>query len=369
MKFIIDSTKILKALENMQGIVTKKHASDILSNVCLSTENGKLTINATDSDMDLVEVLDAETVNSGATTASGSLLYETARRLPANTPIEFSYDNDQLEIKCGKFKGKLSCLPAEDFPVIRSNDFNSSFNIEVSHLKHLITKTRFAISLDETRYFLNGIYLHTITNEGKNFLRSVSTDGHRLALCEVEVADANINQGVIIPKKTVDELIKLLNNVEDKEVKISVSATRISFKFNNITLTSQVIDGNFPEYNKVIPTENLAEVETNKDDLLNYVELISAYSDTNLKAIKLEITKDKMVLSANKNNAAGEHILDITTNADNLSICFNARYIHDVCKHIDTENVIMKISDSGSPAIIKKTGGNDELYVVMPMKL
>ncbi|MFL1780654.1 DNA polymerase III subunit beta [Candidatus Hepatincolaceae symbiont of Richtersius coronifer] len=371
MKFVINSTHLLKALDNVQGVVDKKHITPILSNIRISSESQKLLINATDMDLDIIEVLDAEIIEAGSTTAPAYLMFETLKRLPANTPIEFALVNEQLTMKCGKFKSNLNCLPVEDFPIIQTNDLPNSFQVSTASFKRLLEKTRFAVSLDETRYYLNGIYLHTTNDSQDNkVLRAVATDGHRLALVDMSSPEnAEIKEGVIIPKKTVDELYRLIDKLEDKEMQIASSNTRISFKFNKVILTSKLIEGNFPNYTKVIPVGNDKILEVNRHDFVNAINLISTYSDEKLKAIKIEISDKKMNLTAHKVDGVAEQELDLFHSIDNMEICFNAKYINDICALVKTDNLVMHLSSSFTPALIKKEDGEDEIFVIMPIRI
>ncbi len=371
MKFIINSTHLLKALDRVQGVVDKRNITPILNNIRIAVEDSRLILNATDMDLDIVEILEADILLAGSTTVSAHMMLETVKRLPSNSSIDFTCENDQLTIKCGRFKSNLHCLPVEDFPIIQSNDLPTRFNVARLDLKKLIEKTRFAISLDETRYYLNGIYLHTTENvSGEQVLRAVATDGHRLALVDCSApSGASMPDGIILPKKAVDEIYKLVDKLEDETLELACSTTRISFKFKNVIFTSKLIDGQFPNYNRVIPSGNDKILEVNRTDFINAVDLISTYSDEKLKAIKIEIMGQKIKLVAHRTDGLGEQELDIVHNIEEMQICFNSKYINDICSLIKTESLVMYLSSPTTPALIKQSEVSDELFVIMPMRI
>ncbi len=371
MKFVINVGQLLKTLDNVQGVVDKRNITPILSNVRISAEEDKLIINATDMDLDIVEMLDINVVEQGTTTAPAFLLFETIKRLPSDAQVEISLEDDKLNIICGKFKGTLSCLPVEDFPIIQTNDLPNLLKIGKLDFKQLLEKTKFAISMDETRYYLNGVYLHTTQNqEGKQVLRSVATDGHRLALADaIFDSDVKIEEGIIIPKKAVDEISKIIDKVEDKEIEISCSSSRICFKFSKLILTSKLIDGNFPNYDRVIPKDNDKILEVNRNDFMNAIDIVSMYSDDKLKFVKIDLNDNKMLLKAHKTAGDAEQEIDIVHPISKMTICFNAKYIKDICSLMKTENLIIHLSSESAPALVKKQGVAEELFVIMPMRL
>lgn len=371
MKFVINAGQLLKTLENVQGVVDKRNITPILSNVRISAEEGKLIINATDMDLDIVEMVNIDVIEQGTTTAPAFLLYETIKRLPSDSEVTLSLEEDKLNLFCGKFKGTLSCLPVEDFPIIQTNDLPNLLKVDKAEFKQLLEKTKFAISMDETRYYLNGVYLHTTNNDrGEQVLRSVATDGHRLALADtVFNSDVKIEEGIIIPKKAVDEITKIIDKIEDKEIEISCSSSRICFKFASLILTSKLIDGNFPNYDRVIPKDNDKVLEVNRNDFVNAIDIVSMYSDDKLKFVKIDLNENKMILKAHKTAGDAEQEIEILHPISPMSICFNAKYIKDICSLIKTENIVIHLSSESAPALVKKSGGSEELFVIMPMRL
>lgn len=379
MKFTVNSTVLQKGLENIQGVVDKRQVTPILSHVRLQAQGekgGQLVLNATDLDLDIVELIDTTVNEEGSTTVSASKLLDTAKNLPNNSTMECSLVNDHLHIKSGKFKATLNCLPVEDFPILKTNDLPNSFSVATKTLKHLIEQTKFAISVDEARYFLNGIYLHTLTNDsGVNVLRSVATDGHRLSLCEMPYENTSVLEtGIIIPKKAVDELNKLLDKLPDENVEISSGSTKISFKFNKLVLTSKLIDGNFPNYTKVIPENNTINLVAKKDELTHALNLISVYSDDKLKSIKLIASGNALKISAKQGAIGeGEQELELENSVNDISIAFNAKYLKEIIDLIKTKQVSILLNTSNHPAIINKVEDkqqeNKEIFIIMPTRV
>ncbi|MDR2007657.1 MAG: DNA polymerase III subunit beta [Alphaproteobacteria bacterium] len=371
MKFVINVAQLSKALDNVQGVVDKRNITPILSNIRIAAENDKLIINATDMDLDIVEILNITPVENGSITAPAFLLGETIKRLPLDARVEISLVEDKLHIICGKFKGTLSTLPVDDFPIIQTDNLPSTLKIKKTDFKELMENTKFAISTDETRYYLNGVYLHTTNNaKEEHVLRCVSTDGHRLALADSVVSnDIKIEEGIIIPKKAVEEISKLIDKVADEDLEISCSSSRICFKFSNIILTSKLIDGNFPNYDRVIPKNNDKILEVNRDEFVKAIDLVSMYSDDKLKFIKINLDGNKMILSADKNVGDANQELEIVRAIEPMSICFNAKYIKEICSLIPTENVLLQLQNETSPALVKQMGESSEIFVIMPMRL
>lgn len=369
MKFTLESTTLLNILENMQGVVDKRNITPILSNVRIHAENGTLVFNATDMDLDVVETTPTQIEVAGSTTVPLMMLLDTVKRLPKSAHVNFNLESEKLNLQSGKFKASFACLPVDDFPTMNSDELPNNFKIKKEDLKHLLDKTRFAVSLDETRYYLNGIYFHTLNQDKKKILKAVATDGHRLAAVEVPCdSSINIDEGIIIPKKAVDELSKIIDKSTDAEVTIESSSTKVCFKFSNLVLTSKLISGNFPNYNKVIPSNDKI-ITVNKKHFIDAVNLVSTCSDDKLKAIKLDVNDKQIRITANRENALGEDVIDIEEAIAPVTACFNAKYISDICQLITTDKVVIQLASDSKPALIKKHGEDDEIFVVMPMRL
>src|SRR5882757_7933560 len=258
MKLTIERAALLRALGHVQSVVERRNTIPILSNVLLRAEGSKLALSATDMDLEMVSSLAAQGSQAGATTVPAHTLYDIVRKLRDGAQIEFETTGEKglMTLRSGRSTFTLSCLPPEDYPLMAGGDLAHNFLLSAGDLKRLIDRTRFAISTEETRYYLNGIYLHAAKSDKLDMLRAVATDGHRLARMEIPLPEgASGMPGVIVPRKTVTELRKLLDEM-DQDVAVALSDTKIRFTFADTVLTSKLIDGTFPDYDRVIPTNN-----------------------------------------------------------------------------------------------------------------
>ncbi|HJN25996.1 MAG TPA: DNA polymerase III subunit beta, partial [Rhodospirillales bacterium] len=299
MKFTIERAAILKSLGHVQSVVERRNTIPILSNVRIDAGEGRLSLNATDMDLDIIDQVDADVGQPGATTAPAHTLYEIVRKLPEGSQVEFDSDDEgQLALKSGRSRFTLTCLPTDDFPVMSGGEMAHTFSLPAAEIRGLVDRTRFAISTEETRYYLNGIYLHAAERDGTRVLRAVATDGHRLASVEGPLpASAEGMPGVIIPRKTVGELRKLIEETVD-DVAVELSQTKIRFTFDSVTLTSKLIDGTFPDYERVIPSGNDKEMVVDCKTFAEAVDRVSAISSEKSRAIKLALADGTLVLSA-----------------------------------------------------------------------
>ena len=372
MRITIERASLLKALNHVQSVVERRNTIPILSNVLLNAEKGKLSLTATDLDIEVVESVSADVVRGGATTASAHTLYDIVRKLPdgAQVQLEFGEGDGRLTLAAGRSRFQLQALPREDFPTMAAGTLPHKFSLPSADLAELIDKTRFAVSTEETRYYLNRIYLHAQGEKSKTFLRAVATDGHRLARFELPAPKGSSEiPGVIIPRKTVNEVRKLLEDFEDA-VEISISDTKIKFAIGTVTLTSKLIDGTFPEYQRVIPTGNDKVLEVVRDELKEAVDRVSTVSTEKSRAVKLNLEKGKLTLSVVSPEAgtATEELL-IEYKAAPIEIGFNARYIMDILERIEGAKAIFLFSDAGSPTLVRDSEGDAALYVLMPMRV
>jgi len=374
MKFKADRAVLLKALAHVQSVVEKRNTIPILANVMIAVRDVKLTLTATDMEIAVVEDVAATSVRNGACTAPAATLYEIVRRLPEGAEVEFDHPGGdaQLAVRAGRYATSLVVLPIEDFPSMTAGTLPNKFVVEARALCGLIDRTRFAISTEETRYYLNGIYLHATESEGVKVLRAVATDGHRLARVEVDLpAGAAGIPGVIIPRKTVAELRKLLEEASG-EVEIALSDTRIQFKVDGITLTSKLIDGTFPEYERVIPRDNDKILRVGCKDFEAAVARVSAISSERSRPVKLSLAKDLLVISAaSPEQGTATEELDgerVTYSAGPLEIGFQARYLNDITAQIK-EKVEFRFSDGSAPTVVQDSADPSALYVLMPMRV
>jgi DNA polymerase-3 subunit beta len=373
MRLTIERAVLLKALNHVQSVVERRNTIPILSNVHLTAEGDALKLTATDLDIEISEAAPAEVERGGATTAPAHYLYDFVRKLPENAPVrlEVKGDDPRLFISAGKSRLHLPILPSGDFPSMPSDGFETSFEIHPTELARLIDKTRFAISTEETRYYLNGIFFHTVANgSGEAVLRSVATDGHRLALADVAAPQgAQGMPGVIVPRKTINELKRLLDDAADL-VEISVSPQKIRFALGDAVLTSKLIDGSFPEYARVIPKGNSKKLKLDNKVFAEAVDRVATVSAERSRSVRLAIEDGKVTLTVN-NPDAGVATEDIPAEyADEaLEIGFNARYLLDVAQQIEGESALFELADSGSPTLVRDETDELALYVLMPLRV
>ena len=370
MKITIERGLLLKVLTHIQSIVERRNTIPILSNVKLDAPSGQLSLNATDMDLDIVETVPADVGRKGSTTAPAHTLFDIVRKLPDGAQVELDATGENLKISSGRSRFTLTCLPVEDFPVLSGGDLPHKFTLASTDLKNLIDRTRFAISTEETRYYLNGIYLHTVQRKGVSVLRSVATDGHRLACVDVPMpAGAAGMPGVIVPRKAVAELRKLIDDL-DGEVGISLSDTKIRFSFEGAVLTSKLIDGTFPDYDRVIPSDNDKVLEVNTQQFREAVDRVSAISAERSRAVKMSLSNGNLTLSVSSpdNDTATEEI-PVVYDAGNIEIGFNARYLLDIAQQIDGDEARFSLADAASPTLVQDKDDASALYVLMPMRV
>ena len=374
MKFKADRATLIKALAHVQSVVEKRNTIPILANVMLRVQSGGLTLTATDMEIAVVEDVAASTSRDGVCTAPAATLYEIVRKRPDSAEIELDHPPGAgpLALRAGRYATSLVVLPAEDFPAMTAGALPHKFQLPAQALRGLIDRTRFAISTEETRYYLNGIYLHAAEIGGSHLLRAVATDGHRLARVEEELPEgAGGMPGVIVPRKTVTELRKLLDEVSGG-VDIALSDTRIQFKCGAVTLTSKLIDGTFPDYERVIPRDNDKVLRVGKKDFSDAVGRVSAISSERARPIKLSLARDLLVLSsASPEQGTATEELDgdrVQYEAGPLEIGFQARYLNDITDQIG-EQAEFRFSDGAAPTLVQDAADPSALYVLMPMRV
>ena len=370
-KFSVERASILKSLAHVQSVVEKRTTIPVLSNVKLEVENGTLKLTATDMEISISETLPVKTSQGGVTTLPAQILYDIIRKLPEGSEIEFTETaKEQVEVKAGRSKFKLLSLSAENFPAMEQNDLPHKFTLPAKDLHTLIDKVRFAISNEETRYYLNGIYVHATEENGGKVLRSAATDGHRLARVSIGMPKgAEEIPGIIIPKKTVGELKKLLSD-DHGDVQIGVSESKITFAFGNVTMASKLIDGKFPDYERVIPKGNDKILEVNTKEFTEAVDRVSTVSIEKARAIKLSIKTGLVSVATDSpdgNNAVEE--LEVSYSADPIETGYNFRYMLDMMAQIEGETTQFMFADSSSPALVRDPSDVSVIYVIMPMRI
>ncbi len=371
MKLSIERAALLRSLSHVQSVVERRNTIPILSNVLMKAEDGTLTLATTDMDLEINESVAASVSEAGATTAPAHTLHDIVRKLPDGSDIELSLNTEgtQMTVKAGRSNFKLSCLPTTDFPEISAGDLPTGFSIPAADLRALIDRTKFAMSTEETRYYLNGIYLHEADQEGVAVLRAVATDGHRLAQFEMPLPEgASGMPGIIIPRKAIGELRKLSEDAADT-IQINLSENKIRFAFDHIVLTSKLIDGTFPDYQRVIPEGNDKIVEINSKVLTAAVDRVSTISDGKSRAIKISLNGKQMTVSASSADA-GSATEEVEVNGEtDIEIGFNAKYLLDITSQIEGEGCRLTLADAASPTIIQDNSDPSALYVLMPLRV
>ncbi len=374
MKFKADRATLLRALGHVQSVVERRNTIPILANVMIAVRDGRLTLTATDMEIAVVEEVAASSSRNGACTAPAATLYEIVRKLPETAEVEFDCPGGdaQLALRAGRYATSLVVLPIDDFPSMTAGTLPHKFNLPASTLRGLIDRTRFAISTEETRYYLNGIYIHAAEIEGGKVLRAVATDGHRLARVEEDLPEGAAGMpGVIVPRKTVNELRKLLDDVSG-DIEVALSDTRIQFKVGTIALTSKLIDGTFPEYDRVIPRDNDKILRVGTKDFADAVARVSAISTERSRPVKMSLGRDLLVLSASSpdQGTATEELDEgrVTYDSSPLEIGFQARYLNDITDQIK-DQVEFRFADGSAPTVVQDAADPSALYVLMPMRV
>jgi DNA polymerase-3 subunit beta len=368
----LERSALLKSLGHVHRVVERRTTIPILSNLLLRAADGKLRLQATDLDLEVVESTAANVAAPGATTVPAHTLYDIVRKLPdgGEVMLEEAADRSTLVIRSGRSRFTLQTLPESDFPDLAAGELPTRFTLPAAELKRLIDKAQFAISTEETRYYLNGIYLHAIEVDGAMMLRAVATDGHRLARIELPAPDgAATMPGVIVPRKTVAEVQRLIEDPEGS-VAIELSPAKIRFTIGEVTLTSKLIDGTFPDYARVIPVGNDKRLTLDKSEFLNAVDRVSTISSERGRAVKLSLQQGRLVLSVtNPDAGSATEEMEVDYAADPIDIGFNSRYLLDIAAQIDSESAVLKLADPGSPTVIQDHDGSSALYVLMPMRV
>ncbi|HET8728289.1 MAG TPA: DNA polymerase III subunit beta [Alphaproteobacteria bacterium] len=377
MKLTIERAALLKSLGHVQSVVERRNTIPILSNVLMRTAGGSLSLTATDMDLEIVESVPADVVREGAVTAPAHTLYDIARKLPEGSQVELDWTGEAhapLSLRAGRSSFKLGCLPVEDFPTMAGGDMPNHFAMPASDLRQMIDRTRFAISTEETRYYLNGIYLHASRTPGEGeplaVLRAVATDGHRLARVETALPrGAEEIPGVIVPRKTVTELRKLLDEAGET-IEVSLSDAKVRFAFGEVVLTSKLIDGTFPDYERVIPAGNDKVLTVAAKPFAAAVDRVSTIATEKSRAVKLSLEAGTLTLSATSaEQGSATEELEVDYDAQGIEIGFNARYLLDITQQIEGEDAQFSLADAASPTIVRDAADGSALYVLMPMRV
>ena len=374
MKATIERATLLKSLGHVQSVVERRNTIPILSNVLIeASDNGAIRLTATDLDLQIVETIAGDVEIAGATTVSAHTLFEIARKMPEGSQVQLNAADGRMAVNAGRARFSLATLPRDDFPMIVEGELPTSFELPAPSLIQIIDKTRFAISTEETRYYLNGIFLH-VTDDADPMLKAAATDGHRLARVTLpRPAGAEGMPDVIVPRKCVAELRKLLEEALDTNVEIDLSASKIRFTLggeNGVVLTSKLIDGTFPDYSRVIPTGNDKLLKIDPKSFSEGVDRVATIATEKTRAVKMALDKDKITLSVTspENGTAAEEVPGSYSD-DSFEIGFNARYLLDILGEIEGDTVELHLADASAPTLIRENDKSPALYVLMPMRV
>ena len=371
MQFVVKRDILLKSLNFVQGVVEKKNTLPILSNVLLELKEKKLSIVATDLDIIFYdEISDVRILKEGSTTTSAAILYDILRKISSNSELNFDLKSEnKLSLKSDNADFNLLCLPTDNFPTFADEFEGQEISLNNSRFLKLLNKTRISISNDDTRHYLNGIFLHLTEAHGRNFLTGVATDSHRLSSSSLEIDSKNNFISLILPRKTVFQLCSLLSETSDP-LTMQSSDNKIKFSLKKMRLISKVIDGKFPDYKKVVPTTNDKTLMVSSKDFINSIERVASVSLDRKEGVKLTINKDSVQLSVNSaNSGEGNEKIKAEFNSDSLNISFNSKYLTDIASEVEDKKLKINLKDSVSPVLIEDISDKNSYYVIMPMKI
>ncbi|MEP7239912.1 MAG: DNA polymerase III subunit beta [Devosia sp.] len=371
MKVTLERNALLKTLGHVHRVVERRNTYPILANVWMKAGDSHLELRATDLDIEITESVPAMVGTAGTTTVPAHTLYEIVRKLSDGAEVRLETEGEQMLISSGRSRFHLGCLSPDSFPDLKSGNFSHQFSLPVATLRELIERTQFAISSEETRYYLNGIYMHTLEVAKQQVLRAVATDGHRMARAETDApAGASGMPGIIIPKKTVGEIQKLLEGA-DGDVAVEVSDTKIRFTLDGVVLLSKLIEGTFPDYERVTPKNNDKQLSVDRASFATAVDRVSTIaSDRGGKAVKLSVKDGNLELTVtNPDHGTATEEVAVSFEPESFEIGFNARYLLDIIGQIRSDNAVFLFNDAGSPTLVKEDGEAKALYVLMPMRV
>ena len=371
MQFVVKRDILLKSLNFVQGVVEKKNTLPILSNVLLQLKDNKLSIVATDLDIVFYnEISDVKIINEGSTTTSAAILYDILRKISSNSELNFDLKSEnKLSLKSDSADFNLLCLPTDNFPSFSDEFEGQEIVLDKNRFLKLLNKTRISISNDDTRHYLNGVFLHLTEAHGRNFLTGVATDSHRLSSSSLEIENSNDFSSLILPRKTVFQLCSLLSETSDS-LTMQSSENKIKFTLGKIRLISKVIDGKFPDYKKVVPATNDKILNVPSKEFINSIERVASVSLDRKEGVKLMIDKDNIQISVNSaNSGEGNETIKADYNSESLNISFNSKYLIDIASEIENKNLKMNLKDSTSPVLIEDASDKNSYYVIMPMKI
>jgi len=366
MQFEVSKTILLKALSDVNGAVEKKNTIPVLQNIKIEAKNNQVFLFATDMDILITSHFECQISTEGSTTVLAQTFFDIIRKIPDGI-ISINLENENLlQIKLGKSRYKVSCIDPAEFPVISSEELTDEIELDAQTLAKMISKTQFAISNDETRYYLNGLFLHSLQENNNYYLHTVATDGHRMALSSLFTGIAK-EFGIIVPKKTVSEIKRIIENT--KKVSLAVSRVKIKIVCDKTTIISKLIDGEFPPYDKVLPKNNFNIVNIKRKDLFDCLDRISILANDKHRSVKIKLFENKFCLQVGDDvNPLAYEELDVVYNDNKIESGFNSKYLLDIIAQIEKEEVLIKFNDGFSPALIESPDSNS-LFVIMPVRI
>lgn len=365
MKLSAARETVLKPLQTVVGVVERRQTMPILSNVLLTAEGSRLAITATDLEVEMVAEAEVKVEAKGEITVPGRKLHDIFRALPEASTVEMNLSGDRLTVKAGRSRFTLSTLRAADFPTVDEIAAKQTLRLKRGDLRRLVEKTHFSMAQQDVRYYLNGLLLET----EKKRLRAVATDGHRLALSEVDLLGAATrDEQLIVPRKGVLELSRLLEG--DGEVELALGANHIRVQLDGIRLTSKLIDGRFPEYGRVVPNQPKNVIKADRNLFRQALQRTAILSNEKYRGVRLELSPNNVVLQANNpEQEEAVETLEVEYSGDTMEIGFNVNYLLDALAAVDSEQVEFGVTDANSSCLIREPGGDSTKFVVMPMRL
>ncbi|MDB4184164.1 DNA polymerase III subunit beta [Alphaproteobacteria bacterium] len=369
MEFQLSREALLRVLNHVSSIVDSRSTISILSNLYIKCENNQIEIRSTDMDISIKEFVSADSTKNGEATVNARIFTDIIRKTKKNTIIKFKNEGNRLTINSENSVFELNSLSAEEFPKFVPLDKENSFELNVEQIKKIFTKTKFAISSEETRYYLNGVYFHTVKSDEKNILKAVATDGHRLAKTELVISSSIEIEGIILPRKFILQLDKILGDFEGK-IKIVCSETQVSFEADNFVIISKLIDGKFPDYEKVIPISNDKFLEVESEPFFNAIDRISTVNQDKTPTVKLAFDNNsiKIMASSTESNKGDEEVPANYTSSP-LEILFNSKYLLDLRDVLESQNINLELLNQSSPVIVKDPDDQKSVYILMPMRV
>lgn len=372
MKFIIEKSVLNESLSTLIIVCAKKNINNpILQNIKLEAVNNQLILTATDLDTTIKNKITLNIEKQGSTTVPAQMLFDIVKKVNegAEISIEHKVEDNIVLISSGKSKFKLPCLSSEEFPYFEDVEMENEIMINTQGFIKIIDKTRFAISTDESRYYLMGLYFHTKEIDGMNYIAGATTDGHKLSFTKVPISEAKIFNGILIPKKTLGEIRKLLD-CNEEEILVAFSKTKIKIQTSKTTLISKLIDAEFPEYDRVIPYNNTKIATINKKDFISALNRVSIIAEEKSKGVSFTFANNTLTLIASTEDGSyANEDVQIEYNAEEITIGFNAKYILEIISQIESDLIQIKLETSNTPSMVVGTEELDNIFVIMSMKI